>query len=130
MPVIVSFVAFTVAFITTALAYDRFIVPLLPTVDSVPIWWWAICISPVIIVAIASGWWAGHVLRVILKSMVGAVAYLVALQFSGQGFHDIEAGSVEGVELAFMNAVLILIFLLPVVALGWGAHWWVRRRAN
>ena len=126
---LLAFGGFVLAFIAASFGYDRFVVPRLPQVQAVPMWWWLLCCVPIIAVGAYLGWKAKHLLSVLSLSFIGAAAYITALQFTGQGFHDIEPGSEYHYMQLFASTATVFVAVLLIVALGWISHALVRRRS-
>jgi hypothetical protein len=67
------------AAVSGLILYERIIVPLLPTVRSVPLWWWGLAASHVWLTALFLGWRTGSVREVVSASVacaIGADVYL------------------------------------------------------
>jgi hypothetical protein len=74
---VIAFVAeFLAALVSQFVLYERVIVPLLPTVTSVPSWWWVLAAAPLGLVAVVVGWYA--------RSVVGLIAATFALALGSQ----------------------------------------------
>ena len=123
------FVAFVLSFLATSISYENFIVPRLPTVQSVPVWWWLLCCVPVIAVGIYAGWKTKHLKSVFPLSLIGVVGYVTALQFTGQGFHDIDPGTSHHYMQLAASAATVFVAILFIVWLGWLSHVLLRVRS-
>jgi multisubunit Na+/H+ antiporter MnhC subunit len=92
-------------------------------------WWWLLCCVPVFAVGIYAGWKAEHIKSVFLLSFIGVAGYVAALQFTGQGFHDVEPGtSHHYMQLAASSAAVFAVILI-IVGLGWISHVLLRVRS-
>ena len=126
---VLAFGGFVLAFLAASFGYDSFVVPRLPQVQAVPMWWWLLCCVPAIAVGAYFGWKAKDLWSVLSLSCVGAAAYIAALQFTGQRFHDIEPGSQYHYIQLFASTATVFIAVLLIVALGWISHALVKRRS-
>lgn len=116
------FGAFVLSFLAVSFSYERFVVPRLPEVQSVPFWWWLLCCVPVISVGIYAGWKANNILSVFPLSIIGVVGYITALQFTGQGFHYIDPGTNHHYGQLAASSAVVFVVLLLIVGLGWLSH--------
>ena len=62
--------------------YELIIVPLLPTVRSVPFWWWALASSPLWLGAGCLGWYANSLRELVAASFVGTLGSHVYLYWA------------------------------------------------
>jgi hypothetical protein len=71
--VLTAIAVFAASSLVSAAFYEYLIVPRLPSVPSVPIWWWAVAGLPVIIAGLVFGWLVRSVASLLLWSIAGAV---------------------------------------------------------
>jgi len=112
-------VAFTLSVFATSFIYSTFVIPSLPTVQSVPTFWWIGCALPIILVAFYLGWVAKSIVSVFKVSAVGLVSYLVFLQLNGQNLHGIVDGSTHHYMQLLITSCLVFIGILILVSLGY-----------
>ncbi len=127
---VILFVGFVAAFLTTSLFYKVFVVPRLPEVNSVPVIWWILCGSPIVAIGIYAGWTAKHIISVFPLSFMGTIGYVMALQFTGQGFHDIEPGTSGHFMQLIASGGTVLVFLVFVIGVGRLSLTFYRRRVT
>ena len=71
--VVSSFVCAAAAALCGLVLYEQIIVPLLPGVRSVPVWWWVLASSPLWFGAACLGWYTNSFLELAAASLVGTL---------------------------------------------------------
>jgi len=69
-----------------------------------------------------------NTLSVFPLSIIGAVGYITALQFTGQGFHDIDPGTNRYYMQLAASSAAVFVVLLLIVGLEWLSHVLIRIR--
>jgi hypothetical protein len=77
-----SLAVLAAAAVSGLIFYEKTIVPSLPTVTSVPLWWWGLSASPVWIAALILGWHATSILELAGASAAGAIGSQVYLYWA------------------------------------------------
>ena len=116
------YLAFVLSFAASSVSYEEFIVPRLSGVHSVPGWWWLLCAGPVIGLGIYVGWKVGRIKSAFSLSFIGGVAYVTVLQFTGQGFHDLETGTHRHYMQLVASSIVVFTCLFFVVGLSGILH--------
>lgn len=123
------------AAVSGLILYEGIIVPLLPTVKSVPLWWWALADSPLWIAALCLGWQAGSIREAVAASLAGAVgshAYVSWASLTNRpGFVNQPLAEVD--PLRFWTVSLLinwLLLALPFAAGFMGKRLLAKRAAN
>ena len=120
---ILGFAGFLGSFIAYGFLYDSLVIPELPNVKRVPMIWWLGCGAPVIVVALAAGWFCQSFREVLVLSVMGCFAYLLLLPFTGVRSHDLPPGP-RAISLALLFAPLLCLLLV-----GWLVGRFAGRRA-
>lgn len=62
--------------------YERIVVPLLPSLKSVSLWWWILSTSPLWIVAVVIGWYARSAFELVSGTAAGALGWQVYMYWA------------------------------------------------
>src|SRR5258705_3513416 len=62
--------------------YERIVVPLLPSLKSVSLWWWILATSPLWIVAVVIGWYARSAFELDSSTAAGALGWQVYMYWA------------------------------------------------
>ena len=122
------------AAVSGLLLYEGIIVPLLPTVRSVPMWWWGLAASPLWIAALCLGWHGRSIREVVAVSFaaqLGSHAYLYWASITNRpGLSNQPLA--EAAPVIFWTVGLVLHWLLLAVpfAIGYGTARVRARGAN
>lgn len=118
MKYIFIFIGFTLSFLATSFIYETFVVPRLPEIKSVPVIWWVLCGAPIILVGLFAGWIAKRSVSVIPLSIMSVAGYVTVLQFTGQGFHDIELGTKAHYFQLLVSSMAIFSLIFLIIGVG------------
>jgi len=115
--------------------YEGIIVPLLPTVRSVPLWWWGLAASPLWIAALCLGWHGRSIREVIATSFatqLGSDVYLYWASITNRpGLTNQTLAEADPLSFWTMSLVLHWLLLAVPFAIGYGAaRVRARRTAN
>jgi hypothetical protein len=125
---IVFALAGVTAFFAEAQIYQQLIVPQLPELDRVPLWWWFGSFLPPIVVFLFAGWHGRTVVRAVAFAAAAFLPARVAI-ITYAAFADVPIGHDLWVgDLAFWSStVLEFVFWLLIGLAGVGARKTVHR---
>jgi len=130
--VALSGVAVLAGVIVSYQLYQSAIVPRLPAVRSVPLWWWLAAGAPIAAAALTVGWCARSGRELVGAALAGACGWALYAQWarftSQPGFRNQSLGDSTALDWSVV-LLLFALALLPVLLLGRAARaLWTRGR--
>ena len=113
-----SLAGLMISFWASSSIYEVMVVPRLANVNEVSNFWWVATMSPILIVAISTGYFLRKISDLVIISILGASAYLGYDYWKAMTQHS--GNLVEGGAVFFLLHITIdSILLFCVVFLGW-----------
>lgn len=111
------------AAIADFILYNKIIVPLLPGVNAIPLWWWGLQIVPIWMAALLLGWQALSVRELLAAAWAGAMGvqvylYLASVTFRA-GFQNQPLAETDPVMFWTVGSLTSWVLLTILYSMGY-----------